>query len=64
MKKLATLITRGDYKMGIVLGPCKRCGKMMQHPHPSGLCDECRKNQSRIKPDIPDLPEPLRYKKE
>ncbi len=50
--------------MGEVLGPCKRCGKMLLRPHPSGLCSECRKTHSRsIIPDNPDIPEPLKYYK-
>ncbi|MHA2247032.1 MAG: hypothetical protein ACXADY_18960 [Candidatus Hodarchaeales archaeon] len=32
--------------MGEVLGPCKRCGKMMMRPHPSGICVECRRKVS------------------
>ncbi|MHA1330072.1 MAG: hypothetical protein ACTSR2_03240 [Candidatus Hodarchaeales archaeon] len=48
--------------MGEILGPCKRCGKLMLRPHPSGLCAECRrKNLLRNRPDVPDVPEPLKY---
>ncbi|MFX0051123.1 MAG: hypothetical protein ACFFAJ_10395 [Candidatus Hodarchaeota archaeon] len=49
--------------MGMLLGPCKKCGKMMMRPHPSGLCEMCRKKiSSRVSPDIPDVPEPLKYR--
>ncbi|MHA2227279.1 MAG: hypothetical protein ACXAC8_18835 [Candidatus Hodarchaeales archaeon] len=49
--------------MGIVLGPCKKCGKMMLRPHPSGFCFECRRKASlRAIPDIPDIPDPLKFK--
>lgn len=48
--------------MGEVLGPCKRCGKLMMRPHPSGICVECRRKLSlKATPDIPDIPEPLKY---
>lgn len=47
--------------MGEVLGPCKRCGKMMLRPHPTGICIECRKLSTRATPDIPDIPDPLKY---
>ncbi len=50
-------------KMGEMLGPCKRCGKIMLRPHPSGICPECRRTHSRsIIPDNPDIPDPLKYK--
>lgn len=48
--------------MGEVLGPCKRCGKILLRPHPSGLCFECRKAKSKtFIPDNPDIPGPLKY---
>ena len=50
--------------MGETLGPCRRCGKLLLRPHPSGLCRECRrKNSIRTIPDIPDIPKPLKYDK-
>ena len=48
--------------MGAVLGPCKRCGKILLRRHPSGLCFECRKAKSKtFIPDNPDVPGPLKY---
>ncbi len=50
--------------MGETLGPCRRCGKLMIQPHPTGLCRECReKSGLRAPPDNPDIPEPLRFEK-
>ncbi|MFX0207522.1 MAG: hypothetical protein ACFFDT_16165 [Candidatus Hodarchaeota archaeon] len=45
--------------MGEVLGPCKRCGKLMMRPHPTGICAECREKLSSRA--IPDIPDPLTY---
>ncbi len=46
--------------MGTVLGPCKKCGRLMLRPHTSGVCAECRQLLSRQQSD-PDLPKPLKY---
>ena len=46
--------------MGTVLGPCKKCGRLMLRPHTTGICAECRKLLSGQQSD-PDLPKPLKY---
>ncbi|MHA1994876.1 MAG: hypothetical protein ACW97Z_10065 [Candidatus Hodarchaeales archaeon] len=48
--------------MGTVLGPCKKCGRLMTRHHTSGLCYECRQRFSDSRQiNDPDLPEPLKY---
>ncbi|MHA1168982.1 MAG: hypothetical protein ACTSRU_14230 [Candidatus Hodarchaeales archaeon] len=43
--------------MGEIIGRCKRCGRLMRAPHPSGLCIECRKRRDD---DRGTYPGPLR----
>lgn len=45
-----------------VLGPCKKCGKYLMRPHPTGLCIECRRKSEKMPPHVPDIPDPLKYK--
>ncbi|MHA2054214.1 MAG: hypothetical protein ACXACP_08305 [Candidatus Hodarchaeales archaeon] len=48
--------------MGTVLGPCKKCGRLMMRPHQTGICKECRQKTTHISPNSdPDLPDPLKY---
>ena len=46
--------------MGEVLGPCKKCGRLLMRPSSTGICAECRKLLSGQQSD-PDLPKPLKY---
>jgi len=48
--------------LGELLGPCKKCSRLLLRPHPSGICEECRKKDLKLlKPDTPDLPDPLKF---
>ena len=47
--------------MGTVIGPCKKCGRLMTRPHSSGICLECRRLLNKRQINNPDLPEPLKY---
>ncbi|MHA1941178.1 MAG: hypothetical protein ACW97P_05585 [Candidatus Hodarchaeales archaeon] len=34
--------------MGTVLGPCKKCGRLMMRPHQTGICKECRQKTTQF----------------
>jgi hypothetical protein len=54
------LLTR-EFFMGTLIGPCKKCGRLMTRPHPTGICGDCRELLDKRQINDPDLPEPIRY---